>query len=267
MGDIDRRVAGLAARRASDEADRREAERQASDRAAEAARALAGAAAAALGHAASSAAAQVDALAATAPEAQHGPLETLRDAINAVGETASGLAAFAGAQAFEPRAVDLNGYLRASRERLGRRCGPAVTLELLLDEGLPPVWADPEGLGALVDFVVGHGLGTMPSGGHLVLETCREADPGAAAEWIVLAAHDTGAPVGGSPVPRPVGPDDIGSLSLPLAAAWGLARQHGGRITIEGDPHGGNTVRVYLRPAVEVLRGDRERGPGQDPTD
>lgn len=98
------------------------------------------------------------------------------------------LLSYARKQVLRPRAVALAPFLAEMRALLSRTLGPHIAVELQVDEGTPPVHADPSLLQtALLNLAV-NAMHAMPQGGTLSLRARRAGIGGAGA---VITVTDT----------------------------------------------------------------------------
>ncbi len=144
-----------------------------------------------------------------------------------------------------------------------------------VEEGLPPLVADPLHLRQIVLNLVLNARDAMPKGGDLEIGVYRERiRPGLLrgyvqgeplpGEYLVLSVSDTGIGISAQNFSRvfepffTTKPKGKGS-GLGLAAVQRMVRAHGGFIAMESEEGKGSVFRVYL-PLVEDVSGVEERG-------
>ncbi|HEV8304407.1 MAG TPA: PAS domain S-box protein [Gemmatimonadales bacterium] len=140
-----------------------------------------------------------------------------------------------------------------------------IELLVFADEDLPEVHADPTAVEQILLNIVNNARDAMPDGGVLRLETSctwiSEAQrailgPGAASEYVCVAADDTGAGMDEATRQRVFEPffttKPLGKgTGLGLATVYGLVKQHGGFAHIDSAPGAGTRVRIYFPVAAE----------------
>ncbi|WP_237215260.1 hybrid sensor histidine kinase/response regulator, partial [Falsiroseomonas oryziterrae] len=185
-------------------------------------------------------------------------LDAARDAAGRAAGLTRRLLAFARRQTLDPRPLDPDVLVRNMAEMLRRTMGPAITLELDLQDGF--VTCDPNELeSALLNLCI-NARDAMPEGGRLVIST-RERSLSAAdlaaspdvspGTFVEIAVADTG--TGMSPevlehalepffTTKPLGR----GTGLGLSQVYGFVRQSGGALRVESSPGQGTTVRLWL---------------------
>jgi signal transduction histidine kinase len=125
-----------------------------------------------------------------------------------------------------------------------------VTVERLIEPGLPPVLADRDQVLQVLLNLVQNALDAMPAGGALRLSARR------AGGEVAFAVADSGhgiAPADLARVFEPYFTTKEGGTGLGLAIAQRIAEEHGGRIEAESEPAAGATftLRLPVAPAPE----------------
>ena len=170
------------------------------------------------------------------------------------------LLAFAGRQALEPSAVDINRLVEEMRGLLQRTLGEHVEVKFKLGDELWPALVDPAQLEtALLNLVV-NARDAMPEGGGLMLETANvaldadfaetrhEVTPG---DFVLVAVSDTGTGMAPEVLERAfepfftTKPKDRGT-GLGLSMVYGFVKQSSGHVAVYSEPGEGTTVRLYL---------------------
>ncbi len=139
------------------------------------------------------------------------------------------------------------GLLRARAEEKG------LTLELELDDGLPVLLAEPEGVEAMVTNLVSNGVRYTAPGGRVSVRARRQ-DGGT-----LLEVQDTGIGIAAEDQPRVFDEffrsrtarefSDSGT-GLGLAIVKNVVESTGGSIELESEPGKGTTFRVFLPTAT-----------------
>ncbi len=206
------------------------------------------------------------------------------DAVREAAERAAGLTrrllAFARKQPLSPQRLNPDALVHGLADLIRRTMGPAIAVELALDNGSGSVLCDRNELeSALLNLCI-NARDAMPEGGHLIIGT-RDVQMGEAdlaghegaspGPYVELRIRDTG--VGMNPEVRervlepfyttkPAGE----GTGLGLSQVYGFVRQTAGTLDIESAPSRGTTIRIRLprvfeavadRPGIE-LRGDPE---------
>lgn len=120
-----------------------------------------------------------------------------------------------------------------------------ITFELALDEGLPPIPADPEKLHDVFLNLVTNAIQAMPDGGRLAIGS--RITEGALEVSIV----DTGEGIHTKNLPKvfePLFTTRMKNIGLGLAIAKDIVERHGGNIEVESELGRGTTFSVRLPP-------------------
>lgn len=169
------------------------------------------------------------------------------------------LLAFSRRQTLDPQAADINALIIGMEDLIAGTVGPAVILELCLDQTIGPALVDINQLeNALLNLSI-NARDAMPEGGHLqiitspmVLGTLQAEEwglrPGA---YQVLSVTDTGVGMSAEVMARAFDPffttKPLGKgTGLGLSMIYGFARQSGGRVGIASTPGKGTTVQILL---------------------
>src|SRR6185369_3897236 len=137
------------------------------------------------------------------------------------------------------------------------------TLELDLEEDLPPVYADPERIHQVLFNLLDNALRFTPAGGRVVVTAGR------AAEGVEVAVADTGPGIAPEHLSRvferfyrvdSARSRDDGGTGIGLAIARSVVEAHDGRIWAESEPGRGSIFRFEL-PTALVVDDPRPRPP------
>ena len=162
------------------------------------------------------------------------------------------------------RVVDEQGYWRnavrapqrsnavtALYDRLGQAAG--VDLHIEAPEGLPSLWADAQRLEQVLANLLTNALCHTPPGGRVALRVAEEGGR------LAFRVEDSGSGIAPEDLPHvferfyrgdPARSAGDGHTGLGLSIAQGIARAHGGEITVESCPGAGSTFIVTLPTGV-----------------
>ena len=198
-----------------------------------------------------------------AGEAHKAPdlLDAARDAARRAAELTRRLLAFGRKQALAPKPVVLDDLVQGMASLVQQTVGPAITVELRLQDGCWPVRCDSNQLeNAILNLAINARDAMLPKGGQLLIETVHtvlnavdtsdwdEAQPG---DYVRITVTDTGA--GMTPdvlahVFEPfftTKPDGQGT-GLGLSQIYGFMHQSSGVVTLESDVGVGTSVHLHL---------------------
>ena len=169
------------------------------------------------------------------------------------------LLAVAGRQMLRPLVVNVNTIVVDLTEVLRRLLGPAIHLDLNLDPSLPSIEVDPVPIGQVLLDLAANARDAMPEGGRFTLATATVPDnalpPGMTpGPTVQLTASDTGCGIDEPSLCRLFEPffttKEVGrGTGLSLAAAYGVVRQCGGRLTVASQVGRGTTLTIVLPSA------------------
>ncbi len=181
-------------------------------------------------------------------QAVRGDLAELREAAVRAASLTSQLLAFAGKQAHEPRAFDVNASVAKARQALGALVPPEV--EVVLDlRATRHVHADPRLIERVFTNLLIQARDSMPGGGRVVVAT-RDLAPGGP-HGVRVDVSDTGPGIPTEHLarifepffaPHATGPGG----GLGLATCFGIVEQSGGTLTVTSVPGRGTTFHVDL---------------------
>jgi signal transduction histidine kinase len=184
------------------------------------------------------------------------PLATIERAAKDSAEVVRRLQQFAGMRrTAQSRPVDLNGIvtevIELTRDRW-QDAGRAAGLEIIVEPrlgGLPMLDGDEPALRELLTNLVMNAVDAMPAGGRITIETRQERG------HVLLSVTDTGSGMSEEVRLRAHEPffttKGVKSTGLGLSVSYGIARQHGGEVTIRSQEGRGTTIVVQLPlPAV-----------------
>jgi len=197
-------------------------------------------------------------------------LRHIRQAATEGGDLVKRILAFSRKIEPEFRLMDLNQEIRRIHNLLNRTIPKMIETELILDQDLRTVKADPVLLEHVVLNLAVNAQHAMPEGGRLVIETqnvtlredyCRnhlEVKPG---KYVMLSVSDTGEGIEKDIQDRIFDPffttkEEEGGTGLGLSMVHGIVTLHGGHVRCYSEPRLGTIFKVYL-PVVpgEVLSG------------
>lgn len=172
------------------------------------------------------------------------------------------LAAYARFQVLVPKMLDIGAYLREISDALERELKGNIVLDLRTDPSLWTVPADRAQLKAVLFCLLHNASDAMAKGGRVVITAenfdIAEPDgvkPGNPTRHVMVSVCDTGEGVPEDIIGRVFEPFFTRhgmalATGLGLSRVYGFAKQSGGFATIENNPDGGATVRLYL-PVAE----------------
>ena len=186
------------------------------------------------------------------------PLATIERAAKDAAEVVRRLQQFAGMRrTAQPRAVDLNEIvsevLELTRDRW-QDAARAAGLEIVVEPRLgllPTLDGDAAAVRELLTNLVMNAIEAMPAGGRITVETRQERG------HAILSVTDTGSGMSDEVRLRAHEPffttKGVKSTGLGLSVSYGIARRHGGEVTIRSQVGQGTTIVVQLPlPAVGV---------------
>jgi PAS domain S-box-containing protein len=204
------------------------------------------------------------------------PLHRQVEQIRIAGERASNLTkqllAFSRKQIIQPRPLDLNAELGASKAMLPRLLGEDIEIAYDLAEPAEPVMADPGQMQQVLMNLVVNARDAMPCGGKLRLETRNvrlseeftakrpNLEPGA---YVLLAVSDTGHGMDEGTLTHIFEPffttKGVGKgTGLGLSTVYGIVRQNGGWIEADSVPGQGSRFSIYL-PCLKAQESERPK--------
>jgi len=202
---------------------------------------------------------------------ENDPVREYLESIRGASEKAAGLTrqllAFSRKQVLEMKVVDLNTVVTGMADLLKRLIGEDVLLKMRTKALESTVRADRGQLEQVLLNLTVNARDSMPSGGHLLIETANAgaedvllkapgmAKPGA---YVMLSVTDTGHGMSAEVKERIFEPffttKEVGAgTGLGLATAYGIVKQHGGYVTVDSEPGKGTVFRVFL-PVAEGVR-------------
>ncbi len=190
-------------------------------------------------------------------------LATIRSAADRGATLTGQMLAFARRQPLMPRAVDINALITGMSPLLHSAVGSQVTLVLALEPSVGMARVDPTQLELVILNLAINARDAMPEGGTLRLTTQLrtlaedpQADAPPAGEYVCLSVRDSGIGMTEDVLARVFEPffttkGPAGGSGLGLSQVYGVARQSGGKVTIDSVPGEGTDVSVYL-PRTEA---------------
>jgi two-component system nitrogen regulation sensor histidine kinase NtrY len=145
----------------------------------------------------------------------------------------------------------VQGAVRLFQAQLRSAPQPAISCNLLLDEHLPSIAADPELLHRALSNLILNAVEAMPQGGTLTMRTRQENDRA------YLEISDTGTGLTREECERlftPYYSRKQHGTGLGLAIVQSVVSDHGGRISVESQPGRGTTFRIELPRGLDKLR-------------
>ena len=168
-------------------------------------------------------------------------------------------------QVLRPVDLDLNAVVANMTKMLQRILGEDITLEAHFAPALPRIFADPGMIEQVVLNLAVNSRDAMPHGGTLSVSTgmCEDAPQGTIesttdAPWVYLRVNDTGCGIPAEVLPHIFEPffttKEVGrGTGLGLATVYGVVKQHGGWVSVDGiEPHG-TSFQIGFPAAVGAL--------------
>jgi PAS domain S-box-containing protein len=184
------------------------------------------------------------------------------------------LLAFSRRQVLQPSAVDVDALLHSLADMLRRTLDQRIEIAVDVEDGCPPVLADPGQLESALLNIAINARDAMPEGGSLrfsahlagVLpaEVRREIDDPSAPDerFVRIAITDTGSGMPEAVKERAFEPffttKQAGrGTGLGLSTVYGFVKQSRGAVSIDSAPGAGTTISLYLpRPWAEAAADD-----------
>ena len=177
----------------------------------------------------------------------------------------SQLLAFSRQQIYEPRSIDLNTVVKELHKMLARLIGEDIHIEMILEEAIPPVKADPVQIEQIllnlminardaineVTDIAGEKKITIETGKadlHSTYQHSQETKP--QGEFVILSVSDNGKGMDKETVERIFDPffttkDKGKGTGLGLATVYGIVTQNKGHISVYSEPGIGTTFKIY----------------------
>ncbi len=175
------------------------------------------------------------------------------------------LLAFSRKQAMVLASIDLNRLIGDIGGMLHRLIGEDIAIEQSLDEGLPPIHADPVQIEQVLMNLAANARDAMPGGGCFRIRTLTVTGEGAPpARFVRLIVSDSGHGMGEEVLPHIFEPffttKETGKgTGLGLATVYGIVKQHGGEIGAHSRPGEGTEFIIDLPAAADPATGQPGR--------
>jgi CheY-like chemotaxis protein len=188
------------------------------------------------------------------------------------------LLAFSRKQIMQPKVLDLNAGLMDMEKLLRRLIGEDVNLTVCCAKDLALVKADSGQMEQVVMNLAINARDAMPKGGHLSIETTnvdiasiRVLNHDAAmppGRYILLTVSDTGTGMDAGTLEHIFEPffttKELGrGTGLGLATVYGIVKQSGGFIDVQGEPARGTTFKIFLPVAPAAFLEGEGEGEGE----
>ena len=187
-------------------------------------------------------------------------LEEVRKAAERAAALTRQILTFSRKQTVAVRVCDLNHIVGETEKMLRRLIGEDVRFDVVLEEGLGCVRADPGQLEQVIMNLAVNARDAMASGGTLVIATANvdldeayarshpEVLPG---PHVMLTVGDTGAGMDPAILAHIFEPffttkEPGKGTGLGLAVVYGIVKQSGGSLSVDSEPGRGTTFKIYL---------------------
>jgi PAS domain S-box-containing protein len=164
--------------------------------------------------------------------------------------------AFSRRQMLQPRVLSLNETVSNVSAMLKRLIGQDIRLEVIQEEGLGFVHADPTAVEQVIMNLAVNARDAMPQGGKLTIRTANAAEPagavaGAPGACVTLRVTDTGCGMDETTRNQIFEPffttkEKTGGTGLGLSTVYGIVNQSGGSIAVDTEPGKGSAFTIYL---------------------
>ena len=196
-------------------------------------------------------------------------LREIRRAAERAAQLTRQLLAFSRRQIIQPAVLNLNDLILNLDAMLGRIIGEHIELVTLLDQDIRLVRVDAGQIEQVLVNLVVNARDAMPDGGKLFIETAVVDHPEDVAGWdreltagsySVIAVKDTGTGMTEEVKRHIFEPffttKEVGKgTGLGLSSCYGIVAQSGGYISVDSEPAGGTTFRIYLPQAAGQASG------------
>jgi signal transduction histidine kinase len=144
---------------------------------------------------------------------------------------------------------------RAAAAQQGQAAAQGITLEVMAEDPLPPLLADPERMAQVLGNLLGNALRHTAEGGTVRLTAVVAGDE------VQLAVSDSGSGIAAADLPHifdrfyrgDAARQQTGESGLGLAIARSIVEAHGGTIAVESAPGVGSTFTISLPAANPSL--------------
>jgi CheY-like chemotaxis protein len=194
-------------------------------------------------------------------------ISEIRRAAEQAASLTAQLLAFGRRQVLQPRILDLNAVVSATKKMLERLIGEHIHLVTDLDPSIGAVKADPSQVQQVIMNLAVNARDAMPKGGTLTIGTGSQrfergqtrndvaVTPG---DYVVLSVADTGCGMDKQIRDRIFEPffttKELGKgTGLGLSTVYGIVKQSGGYIWIDSKVNRGSTFTIYLPRVDEPL--------------
>jgi signal transduction histidine kinase/ActR/RegA family two-component response regulator len=192
-------------------------------------------------------------------------LDQIRESAQSAADLTRQLLAFGRKQVLNLAVVDMNRVVSDAEKMLHRMMREDLGFSLRLAEDAGNVRADETQLRQILANLVLNASDATPAGGMVLVETARERTPD---DSVVLTVSDTGSGMDAETLAHIFEPffttkDRSQRSGLGLATVYGIATQHGGRVTASSEPGRGASFRVVL---PRVAAPEQSRAPSVAPS-
>ncbi|MHA2251973.1 MAG: PAS domain S-box protein [Candidatus Kariarchaeaceae archaeon] len=195
----------------------------------------------------------------------HDYVDEITKASNRSASLVKQLLTFSRKQIIEPRILNLNDIVKDTHKMLGRVLGEDIEFEIVLDEDLANISADPTQINQILMNLAVNARDAMPEGGILKIksENLRYTDQMSEVEgllpMVVLTVSDTGIGMDKATLDHlfePFFTTKSYGTGLGLATIYGIIKQNNGDISVESKLGKGTTFKIYLPATSRQVKDD-----------
>lgn len=185
-------------------------------------------------------------------------LQQIVDASHHASDLTKRLAQFSRTQEIKPRSISINQLIRSALALIEPLMFSKIQVIRKLHPDLPEVEVDPVQVEQVLFNLILNARDAMPNGGQLIIATDLGNLPSEAAtgsdgkQCVTITVSDTGSGISEENLDRifePFFTTKPKGTGLGLASAQGIARQHGGDVTVQSVSGKGAQFTVYLPPS------------------
>lgn len=199
-------------------------------------------------------------------------VQMIRDSVTRMERLTRHLLAYAEGGKYRPQHVSLYDFITSTMPLVRHTIGTDIRLAVEVERELPPVQVDVTQMMMMLSIIIENAREALGGGGTITIraeDVVIEAPEGDSTprrrpgRYVRLSVSDDGAGMERTTLERVFEPffsTKQPGRGLGLAAAYGIARNHNGWITLQSEPSRGTTVDIFL-PAAEMAAEDSPESP------